>query len=528
MLILQNISYIHPNKDLLFDNINLAVNNHDKIALIGNNGSGKSTLLKIIASELQLSGGQLSVDTKPYYVPQIFGQYNHLTVAQALRIENKVNALKEILNGNVTEENYTFLDDDWTIEDRCNNALDYWQLKDLDLSKKMETLSGGQKTKVFLAGIYIHEPELVLLDEPSNHLDISGRQLLYDFIQSTQSTLIAVSHDRKLLNLLNTVCELSKRGITVYGGNYDFYTEQKQIESNALNQELQSKEKALRKAKEKERETLERQQKLDSRGKKKQEKAGVARIMMNTLRNNAENSTSKMKSVHTEKIGSVSQELQELRSSLPDIDKMKFGFDNSALHKGKILFTANDLNFSYDTQPLWTENLNFKITSGERIALKGKNGSGKTTLIKLILGNIEPQTGKVYRADNKSVYIDQDYSLIDDKLKVYEQAEQFNTSALQEHEIKIRLNRFLFTKEDWDKSCNALSGGEKMRLMLCCLTINNQSPDIIILDEPTNNLDIQNIEILTRAINEYRGTLIVVSHDETFLEQTNIERTIQL
>ena len=101
MLILQNISYIHPNKDLLFDNINLAVNNHDKIALIGNNGSGKSTLLKIIASELQLSGGQLSVDTKPYYVPQIFGQYNHLTVAQALRIENKVNALKEILNGNV-------------------------------------------------------------------------------------------------------------------------------------------------------------------------------------------------------------------------------------------------------------------------------------------------------------------------------------------------------------------------------------------------------------------------------------------
>jgi len=528
MLILQNISYIHPNKDLLFDNINLAVNNHDKIALIGNNGSGKSTLLKIIASELQLSGGQLSVDTKPYYVPQIFGQYNHLTVAQALRIENKVNALKEILNGNVTEENYTFLDDDWTIEDRCNNALDYWQLKDLDLSKKMETLSGGQKTKVFLAGIYIHEPELVLLDEPSNHLDISGRQLLYDFIQSTQSTLIAVSHDRKLLNLLNTVCELSKRGITVYGGNYDFYTDQKQIESNALNQELQSKEKALRKAKEKERETLERQQKLDSRGKKKQEKAGVARIMMNTLRNNAENSTSKMKSVHTEKIGSVSQELQELRSSLPDIDKMKFGFDNSALHKGKILFTANDLNFSYDTQPLWTENLNFKITSGERIALKGKNGSGKTTLIKLILGNIEPQTGTVYRADNKSVYIDQDYSLIDDKLKVYEQAEQFNTSALQEHEIKIRLNRFLFTKEDWDKSCNALSGGEKMRLMLCCLTINNQSPDIIILDEPTNNLDIQNIEILTRAINEYRGTLIVVSHDETFLEQTNIERTIQL
>ena len=472
MLILQDISYIHPNKDLLFDNICLTVNNQDKIALIGNNGSGKSTLLKIIADELQLSGGQLTIDTKPYYVPQIFGQYNHLTVAQALRIEDKLNALKEILIGNATEKNYALLDDDWTIEERCIVALKYWQLTDVNLSQKMETLSGGQKTKVFLAGIAIHQPELVLLDEPSNHLDISGRQLLYSFIQSTQSTLMIVSHDRKLLNLLDMVCELSSRGITAYGGNYDFYTEQKQIKCNALNLDLQSKEKALRKAKEKERETLERQQKLDARGKKKQGKAGVARIVMNTLRNSAENSTSKMKNVHAERIGGISQELQELHLAMPDIDKMKFGFDNSALHKGKILFTANDINFSYHTQPLWTENLNFQITSGERIALKGLNGSGKTTLIKMILGNIEPQTGKVYRADNKSVYIDQDYSLINDHLNVYEQAQKFNTSVLQEHEIKIRLNRFLFTKEDWDKSCGTLSGGEKMRFNV--MLFNNQ------------------------------------------------------
>jgi ATPase subunit of ABC transporter with duplicated ATPase domains len=160
--------------------------------------------------------------------------------------------------------------------------------------------------------------------------------------------------------------------------------------------------------------------------------------------------------------------------------------------------------------------------------LKGLNGSGKTTLVKIILGKLESQTGTVYRSDNKVIYIDQDYSLIDNHLSVYEQAQQFNVSALQEHELKIRLNRFLFTKDDWDKSCSALSGGEKMRLILCCLTIRNQSPDIIILDEPTNNLDIQNIEILTAAINEYQGTLIVVSHDETFLEQIKIEHTMQL
>lgn len=528
MLIAQNISYIHPDKDLLFDNINLTVNNHDKIALTGNNGTGKSTLLKVIAGVLSPSGGQFSVNSRPYYVPQIFGQYNHLTIAQALGIEEKLNALNGILTGNTTEENFRVLNDDWTIEDRCEQALNHWQLKGLVLTQKMEKLSGGQKTKVFLAGISIHQPELVLLDEPSNHLDVSGRQLLYDFIQSTAGTLIVVSHDRKLLNLLDTVGELSKQGITLYGGNYDFYAEQKQIKSNALNQDIQNKEKAIRKAREKERETLERQQKLDARGKKKQEKAGVARIMMNTLRNGAENSTSKIKTVHAEKIENISQELQELRSILPGIDKMKFGFDNSALHKGKILFTAKDINFSYNNELLWNEDLSFQITSGERIALKGINGSGKTSLIKLILGTLQPIKGTVYRADNKSVYIDQDYSLISNNLTVYEQAQQFNDAALQEHEIKIRLNRFLFTKEDWDKPCLALSGGERMRLMLCCLTINNQSPDIIILDEPTNNLDIQNIDILTNAINEYQGTLIIVSHDERFLEDVNTEHTIQL
>ncbi|RZL36406.1 MAG: ABC-F family ATP-binding cassette domain-containing protein [Pedobacter sp.] len=528
MLILQNISYIHPSKDLLFSDVNLTVKNHEKIALIGNNGAGKSTLLKIIAGEFQPLSGYTNVEDEPYCVPQIFGQFNHLTIAQALRIEDKLKALKEILNGNTSDENFNLLNNDWTIEDRYKEALNYWQLYDLDLSQKLGTLSGGQKTKVFLVGIFIHKPELVLLDEPSNHLDVSGRQLLYNFIQTTKSSLIVVSHDKKLLNLLDKICELSRNGIKVYGGNYDFYNEQKQIENNTLNQDIQSKEKALRKAKEKERETIERQQKLDSRGKGKQEKAGVARIMMNTLRNNAENSTSKLKSIHVEKIGGISQELQELRSLLPDIDKMKFGFDNSALHKGKILFTATNINFAYNTQPIWNNNLNFQIKNGERIALKGQNGSGKTTLIKLILGDIEPQTGTIYQADNKSVYIDQDYSLLDNKLKVYDQAQQFNVSALQEHEIKIRLNRFLFIKDDWDKACSTLSGGERMRLSLCCLTINRKAPDVIIFDEPTNNLDIQNVEILTSAINDYQGTIIVVSHDETFLEQIHIERKIEL
>src|SRR5690349_10931480 len=167
MLILQNISYSHPNKDLLFSHINLTVNKYEKIALIGNNGTRKSTLLRIIAGHLPPSGGHINAATTLFYIPQNFGQFNHLTIAQALHIEVKLKALKEILDGNTSIENFNLLNEDWTIEDRCREALHYWKLNELDLSQKMETLSGGQKTKVFLAATSIHQPGLILFDEPS-------------------------------------------------------------------------------------------------------------------------------------------------------------------------------------------------------------------------------------------------------------------------------------------------------------------------------------------------------------------------
>lgn len=528
MLILQNISHQHENKNLLFQNISFTINKHDKVALVGNNGVGKSTLLKIIAGQLQSYSGQIIQNATPYFVPQLFGQFNELTISEALYIKDKIKSLKEILEGNVTEENLQLLNDDWTIEDRCNEALSYWKLQDLDLEQKLETLSGGQKTKVLLSGIMIHQPDLVLLDEPSNHLDFEAKTLLYDFIKTTSSSLLIVSHDRTLLNLLDKTYEMTKNGISIYGGNYDFYNEQKKIENNALEQDVQSKEKALKKAKEKERETIERQNKLDSRGKKKQEKSGIARIMMNTLRNKAENSSSKIKDVHAEKISGISDDLRQLRSSLPVIDQMKFGFNNTSFIKGKTIFKAEEINYSYGEQQIWKKNLSFEILSGNRLHIKGLNGSGKTTLIKIILGEIQPNSGKSISSIKKTIYIDQDYSLLQSNLNIYEQAQTFNDCGLEEHDIKMRLNHFLFSQKDWDKSCNALSGGERMRLMLCCLTISNEAPEMIILDEPTNNLDIQNIEILTAAINEYQGTLIVISHDQSFLEQIRIEKNIEL
>lgn len=198
MINIQSLSYRHPDKEMLFESVQLSILPNEKVALIGNNGSGKSTLLKIIAGKLSPEEGELYLPCEPYYVPQIFGQYNHLTIAEALNINDKLNALRKIINGDASMYNYALLNDDWTIEERSLNALNRWGLTDLNLSQMMHTLSGGQKTKIFLAGIDIHDPQLVLLDEPTNHLDTIGRELAYNFIQMTKCTLLVVSHDRKL------------------------------------------------------------------------------------------------------------------------------------------------------------------------------------------------------------------------------------------------------------------------------------------------------------------------------------------
>ena len=528
MILLQNISFGFPGGNLLFNHINLTIQSSIKSALVGSNGMGKSTLLKIIAGEIQPLNGSINIQGDIFYVPQMFGNCNHLTIAECLKIDQKLNALQKITNGEVDEIYFEMLNDEWDIEERSHQALEHWGLENFELTQKLEGLSGGQKTKVFLAGIQINQPDIIIMDEPTNHLDLDGRKLLYDLIDKTNSTVVIVSHDRTLLNLVDTIFELSNQGIATYGGNYDFYAEQKEIEGEALQNDIHSKERALKKAKEKERETLERKQKLDSRGKGKQEKSGVARIMINTLRNNAEKNTSKLKSVHAEKISGISGDLRDLRSSLKNSDQMKVNFNDSNLHSGKILVAAENINFTYGKGRLWKENISFELRSGDRISVKGPNGSGKTTLIKLLLGNIEPSEGKVNRAAFNSIYIDQEYSMIDHESTLYDFVQTFNDSALQESEVKTLLSRFLFGKDTWDKKCGVLSGGERLRVLLCGLSVSNNAPDMIILDEPTNNLDLQNVEILTNSIKDYHGTLLVISHDEVFLNEIGVSNEVLL
>lgn len=384
---INNLSYIHPDKEPLFHTINFRVLTGEKISLIGNNGSGKSTLLQVIAGKLQPSQGEVICSSKPYYIPQHFGQYDNLTISQALGVDEKLKALHAILEGDTSISNIECLNDDWSVESRVEAALQYWDLDGVELTQTMAKLSGGEKTKVFLSAIAIHSPEIILLDEPSNHLDQESRTLLYQFLnKSSKATILIVSQDRTLLNLLESTLELARDRVELYGGNYDFYEVQKEQKLNSLHTQLDENEKNLRQIKERARDIAEQKQKNDVRGKKQKQKAGIPRIAMGT----------------------------------------------------------------------------------------------------------------------------------------------FNEKHLLEHELKMLLHRYQFSNNMWDRRCAKLSGGEKMKLILCCLVISNNMPDILILDEPTNNLDIQSQKVLLSSIKNFGGAIIVVSHDQKFIDEIGIDHIIQI
>lgn len=541
--IIKDLSYIHTDKEILFSHIHLSINSGDKIALTGNNGCGKSTLMRILAGDLSPSSGTVLRPEHLYYVPQHFGQYDRQTIAQALGISHKLSALHAILSGDAAEAHFNTLNDDWTVEERAQAALDSWGLGGIPLSRPMEGLSGGEKTRIFLAGMELHNPTAILLDEPTNHLDADGRERLHNLLRRTSATVLVISHDRTLLNLLPAICELSSQGLTYYSGNYDFYKEQKTLQQNALTQQLEEKQKALRLARKVAREVEERKAKQNVRGEKASIKKGIPRILMGGLKNNAENSSSRLISIHAEKAEKLQTEMAGIKSSLSQTDKLKTDFNASHLHTGKILVTARDINFHYPNhtaspaetphtettaKSLWASPLTFQLRSGDRLSLKGKNGSGKTTLLKLIMGELHPTDGVIERAGFTSVYLDQEYSLVRNERSVLQQAEAFNHRHLPEHEVKTILNRYLFPRDVWNKPCSKLSGGEKMRLSFCCLMIADNTPDMFILDEPTNNLDIESIEIITATIRNYAGTVIAISHDREFLKDTGIEREILL
>ncbi|MEH2282084.1 MAG: ABC-F family ATP-binding cassette domain-containing protein [Nostoc sp.] len=505
ILLAENLSYKLSVDGTLFQEIHLNIDAGDRIALVGRNGIGKSTLLKILASQLSPKTGSVLRHGIVYYLPQIS------TIRQEITAETVLIFLISIS------------DEWWNIEEILQTQFH----TNLDLSLPITNLSGGELTKLFLAIGLAQEANLLLLDEPTNHMDLQALESLKQFLQDFTGAFVIVSHKPFFLDqVTDFTWELTPAGMKVYGGNFSHYREQKEIE---LEVALRSHEAARKELKRTQVTAMQEQQRAaqsSRNGRAKFLNGSIDRMAAGLIKTKAEVSTGTAKKKHEAAVVKANQKVAETKVKTTKVTSIQLEEKNQK-HRNLINIQGANLRIS---ERLLIQNIQLHISSGDRIAIIGANGSGKSSLVKAILG-MENQTavlesGEVLLTPTmKAVYLDQTYELVNRQYTILENMQAANPN-LSYQLLRQQLGHFLFKYDDVHKSTSILSGGELARLALAMISISEI--DLLILDEPTNNLDIETVEQMVVGINDYQGAIWVISHDIDFLSRINITQGFKL
>ncbi len=522
------LGYRLPDGRFLFNNLTFSFS-ASRAGLVGSNGVGKTTLLEILAGEREPSAGAVNRYGRVSYLPQQARFDSSATVAEAINLADQIAALERVEHGEGSPNDFDLVADRWDLRERIEQTFSKLGVSHIALDRRVDSLSGGEMTRARIAGLLIEEPDFLVLDEPTNHLDISARESIYDLIASWRKGLIVVSHDRRLLALLDQIAELNANGLKFYGGNYELYREQREVERSAAEQTLQGAQQRLKEAKQIAQRARERQQRRQSSGDRNSFKSGLPRIVAGNLSRAAENTAARVNDRSRRKVDHARQEVEEARNNLTIELQIAVDLERSKVPPNKRMIELYEVNYTYPNaeRPLWREPLSLEVIGPERVWLKGANGTGKSTLIDLIAGRKSPTEGAVKIGAERIGILDQRVSALDDSLTILENLKRA-APLRPESEIRALLGRFLFIRDAALKPASVLSGGERMRAGLACLLGADQAPEILIADEPTNNLDLASVEELVSALRNFGGVLIVVSHDETFIEEIGIERMIDL
>ena len=504
--------------DDILKNVNFAINEGDKVGIIGGNGEGKSTLFKIICKEIREDSGEIFID-KNRSIGYLSQQHDldmnstiyseMLTVFKELTsMEDKMCTIEIKLNEPYDENNadyhnklikdYSLLQDlytnkgGYTYKGEISRVLKGLGFLEEDYYKEIKTLSGGQKTRVSLCKLLLKHPDIILLDEPTNHLDLEAIEWLEDYLKSYKGTVLVISHDRFFLDAVTShTFEVINGHVNCYSVPYTKFIElrKKKYESDLKSYNLQQAE-------------IKRQEaiieKFRSFNREKSIRAAESR----------EKALEKMEKI-----------------AAPDKDKeaSKISFETS-VKSGYDVLKINNLSKSYGDKKLFS-GLDIELHRGEKVALIGENGRGKTTLFNIIMNNVAPDSGFISLGANVTIgYYDQEQSNLDYNKSIIDEVWD-DYPTLTTTKLRNALASFLFTGDDVFKTIDKLSGGEKCRINLLKLMLSKSN--LLLLDEPTNHLDIMSREALEDAILTYDGTLIVISHDRYFLNKV-INRIVEL
>ena len=492
--------------ETILEEINIEIKDKEKIAIIGRNGAGKSTLLKAIINNDLLTQGTGEEKFNIYkegnpvigYLKQMEFEDDQITMIDEIlkvykpiiNLEQKIEQIVEKMQTDKSEElakeyskamdRYEFLDG-YTYKKEYETAINKFGFSSEDKLKKISEFSGGQRTKIAFIKLLLSKPDILLLDEPTNHLDIETIEWLEQYLKNYSKSVVIVSHDRMFLNkIVNKVYEIEYGVTTAYSGNYTFFEEQKKInyEKQLKDYEYQQKE-------------IKRLNDIVTRFKYKPTKAKMA--------------MSKLKQIE-----------RMVKIEAPNKYDLTTFKTNFIIEKqsGKDVLFARDLEIGYDKT---LQKISLNVYRGQKIGIIGENGIGKSTLLKTLVGIIPQISGEFEFGHNVQIgYFDQQMALLDSEKTVLEDfSEEFPN--LTTTELRNSLAAFMFYGEDVFKKINMLSGGEKVRLQLC--KILKKGPNLLILDEPTNHMDIIGKESLELLLKEYTGTIIFVSHDRFFVNK---------
>ncbi|MEV4687134.1 ABC-F family ATP-binding cassette domain-containing protein [Microbacterium sp. LWH3-1.2] len=506
-----------------------------RTGLVGRNGSGKSTLMRLIAGELMPSDGHIARTTDAAYLPQRLTLDVDRPVADLLGVGDTLRALRAIESGDADPRHFDAVGSDWDVQARAQAALGEAGLAPDMLDRNVGQLSGGEAVLTAIAGIRLRGASIALLDEPTNNLDREARARLQDMVRSWRGALVVVSHDTSLLELMDDTAELYANELSVFGGPYSEWRDWLDAEQGAARDAERAARQAVKREK---RQRIEAESTISRRaamGQKAFDEKRVPKIVANGRRMAAQVSAGKLRGEKADREASAREALDVAERRVRDDDIVKIDLPDPGVPAGRRIATLGDGERSWIIQ------------GPERVALIGPNGAGKTTLLEKLVASADHNSGnpaakgaqrpgeagsflscaQVELHTDRVGYLPQRVDGLDDAASVLENVAP-SAPNVTIVELRNRLARFLIRGAAVERPVGTLSGGERFRVALARLMLADPPPQLLVFDEPTNNLDLDTVDRFVEAIAAYRGAVLVVSHDDAFLERIGVSLVVEL